>query len=358
MSEEQQKPTPAVVYLILGIFLVFLFGSGLFSMEKHFSGQKITLSEIRQKAIIMPSASRVDPTYDGKLVHTQGNANTTQSLQDARFGIDVKALGLVYKVEYYQDVNTGEGFDVDWTNTPAKFLNPQDYAVNAPIMASLVDKTEYVKEATLGGYAMGENLLHGLRDARPLDLRVSPEQLEALHVSMLEEAKKALHVSDSVEVYLKALQEGDSPRILAKIVDNTLYLGNDPNDPQLGDIRLSFDVIPEQEVSTLAVIHGSSIDAYEDARGEAIPLIYAGRLNTEEVIAMRGTEDNYDVWLLRVLFGTLIVFGARMIISYFRRDAIEKGVPSSFCNVNPWGPTIALGLVLTVLISLSGQIMG
>ncbi len=356
MPEEQKTPTPPAFFLILGLFLVFLFGSGLFAMEKHFTKQKSVLSAVKQLAVTMPSVSSIDSAFNGKIIQAQGMATTTQTLQDARFGIDVKALGLVYEVEYYQDIDTGEGFEKAWTNRPAKFLNPQDYAINSRVMPELENSTTYVTAAKLGVYNISPALLQALHDAKPLELRILPSQLEALHTHILEAGKKALSTPDSVELYLRALQRGDTPRLLAKIVDNSLYLGFDPSNPELGDMRLSFAIVPEQEVSIVAQVEGDTFYAYKDGHDDIFPLIYGGKINTEEVISLRTSEDKGDIWLLRTLFTLLIIFGARMIISYYRRSAVEKAQPNMLSSINPWGPSLALGIVLTIIISFSGQL--
>ncbi len=356
MTEDQNSPTPPAFFLILGLFLVFLFGSGLFAMENHFTKQKSILRAVQSLAVTMPSVDTIDTAFDGKIIQAQGRAITTESLQDTRFGIDVKALGLVYEVEYYQDMDTGEGSEIAWTNRPAKFLNPQDYATNARIMPELENTTTYVNSATLGAYNISPDLLQGLHDASPLALEITPAQLRALHENMLEAGKKALHTPNSVELYLRALQRGEQPRPLAKVMDNSLYFGFDPNKPELGDIRLTFSIVPEQTVSIVGTVSGDTFYAYKDGHNDVFPLIYAGQINTEDVISLRTSEEGSDVWMLRALFALLIIFGARMIISYYRRDALEKGQPSALNTMNPWGPSLVLGFVLTLIISFSGQL--
>ncbi len=356
MSHEEKQDTPPVFFLILGAFLIFLFGSALFSMEKHFAEQKSALSYINQQAIALPSVSSVDGAFNGKLVHAQGSASTSDTIVDERFGIAIKALGLIYKVEYYQDIDTGDSSDVDWSNRPARYLNPQDYELNSRIAPDLNNEVVYAQNAKLGVYDLGPKLLQGLRSTEPLDLKINPEQLEILHTAILEAGKKALHTPDSVAMYLKALQQGENPRSLVKIVDNSLYFGFNPSDPQLGDTRLTFYIIPEQDVSIVATVDNTTFRAYREPNGSIIPLIYAGKVDTQEVIDLRFAEDKSNAWSLRLLFLLLIIFGARMIVSYYRKDAAEKNEETILTNMNPWGPSILLGFVLAVLISFSGQL--
>ncbi len=357
MSEEQENQTPLALLLTLGIFLILIFGSGLFTMEKNFAMQSKALSELQENATVVKNISQIDATLDGKLVSAQGAARTNETLQDARFGIDVKGLGLAYNVSFYQDVDTGEAFEVDWISNPERYLDPQDYAINAHVLDSLDGNIAFVKDATLGAYRIDGKLLEGLHEAEPLELRVTPDQLQALHDAMLEVGTKALNVPDSIEAYQKAKAEGKNPRILAKIVDNELYLGFDPKKPQLGDMRVTFSVIPEQDVTVVANMQGDTLHAYKNPIGAVIPLIVGRKTSMDATIQEYLDKEKDNAWLLRILFTLFIMFGTRVLVAYKRRTATATGEETYMSSMNPWIPSFTLGLILATVIAFAGQLL-
>lgn len=69
----------------------------------------------------MPS-SPIDGTYDTKLVHTSGKADTTETLRDAVFGVEENSIGLKRVVEMYQwkensETNSTDNYGGSQTST-------------------------------------------------------------------------------------------------------------------------------------------------------------------------------------------------------------------------------------------------
>ncbi len=357
LPEVRERDTPLSLLLTLGIALLLIFGSGLYSMEKHFATQSKSLSELEETAVPMKNITQVDAALNNKLIYAQGPAKTNDNLIDDRFGINVKGLGLVYNVYFYQDVDTGEGFEVDWISNPDMYLNPQDYDINAHIFDELTGKTVYVKDATLGAYTIDPTLLQGLHDATPMELRITPAQLEALHEAMYAAGKKALYIPDSIEMYDKAKKDMKNPRMLAKIVDNEIYLGYDPKDPQLGDMRITFSVIPEQDVSVIALPEGNTLMPYKDSSNLSIPLIVGRKTSMSATIQEYLDKNTDNMWTLRILFTMFIMFGTRVLVAYRRRTALEVGQETHLSTVNPWIPSFTLGLIIAIVIAFTGHLM-
>jgi hypothetical protein len=60
------------------------------------------IREARLSAVEMPDISKAAPSFDGKLVHAAGFADTKDVLRDGAFGVEVTAISLRRCVEYYQ----------------------------------------------------------------------------------------------------------------------------------------------------------------------------------------------------------------------------------------------------------------
>ena len=52
--------------------------------------------------IVLASAADIDKTNENKLIHISGKATTGETLTDATFGVSVKAIKLLRKVDMYQ----------------------------------------------------------------------------------------------------------------------------------------------------------------------------------------------------------------------------------------------------------------
>src|SRR5690242_6093913 len=53
------------------------------------------------KVVLSVGVATIDPQHEGKLIHFNGTATTTQTLKDANFGISAVALKLRRKAEIY-----------------------------------------------------------------------------------------------------------------------------------------------------------------------------------------------------------------------------------------------------------------
>ncbi|NOQ35491.1 MAG: hypothetical protein GQ569_06295, partial [Methylococcaceae bacterium] len=79
-----------------------------------------------QGAVISVSSATVDPANNGKLIHTQGLANTEEVLRDDVFGVSATAIKLVRNVSMYQwkeDVKTETKEKVGGTKETKKTYN-------------------------------------------------------------------------------------------------------------------------------------------------------------------------------------------------------------------------------------------
>ncbi len=379
MSEEQKKASRSVLFLTFGIVLILLFGGALFSMEKYSAAQRDALTEAQSTAIAMTDTSKIDAALDGKLISAQGKITTTETIKDSLFGLEIDGLGLVYSVSYYQVIHTGEDDKIEWTTRAEKYNDNDVDAVNTVILRNVNNGISYVSKAALGAYSLDTELLQSLVKASAFKQNFTPEQLETIHEQILDDAKKSRNAADSVEAYLAAQKAGESPSILAKIMYDELYLGFDPKKPRLGDMRVTFYTIPVQEASLIATVKGNTLQAYKDARGKDIPLIYPGKLSSEEILQKRIEESFDNIWMLRAIFALFIILGGRAVISYLSRAEVtnkdEDGVSYAtiFSGENapqessddymqrvygsPWISSITFGLVVALLVSFAGRMI-
>ncbi len=379
MSEDQKKASRSVLFLTFGIVLILLFGGALFSMERYSAAQRDALNEAQSTAIAITDVNKIDAALDGKLVSAQGKITTAEAIKDSLFGLEIDGLGLVYSVSYYQFIHTDEDDRTEWTTRAEPYDDNDADAVNTIILRNVKNDISYVSKASLGAYTLDADLLESLVKASAYKQNFTPQQLEAIHEQILEDAKKSRNDADSVEAYIAAQKAGEKPSLLAKIMYDELYLGFDPKKPRLGDMRVTFYTIPMQDASLIATVKGDTLQTYKDARGKDIPLIYPGKISSEEILQKR-IEESYDnIWLLRAIFAIFIILGGRAVISYLSRaEVTNKSEESvSYTTVfsgekatqetsddymqrvygSPWVSSITFGLILALLVSFAGRMI-
>ncbi len=377
MSEDKKKEARSILFLTFGIVLILLFGVALFAMERYSAAERDALADAQSTALNMPDVTKIDPAFDGKLVSAQGKITTSETIKDALFGLNIEGLGLVYSVSYYQNVNTGEDDKVEWTKRPESSLDSDEEGVNTLILKGVHNGITYVSQASMGAYKLDKELLHSLVRASSFTQNFTPDQLQIIHESILDDANRERNPADSAEMYLKEKAAGKTPSILAKVMYDELYLGYDPKKPRLGDMRVTFYSIPAQEASLIGLVHKDTLQAYESAKGDEIPLIYPGKLNAEQILAKRIAESHDNVWLLRIIFAIFMILGMRAVISYMSRaelqekdeehlsyrDIFDANTQTSDGDYmqrvyrHPWPSCIVIGLILAVLVSFAGQSM-
>ena len=95
--------------IVFGI-LLFLGGTALLWWNE---GRTVSvgdaISEAERVAVDLPSVASVDPSFDAKLVHAFGRAETKAGVKDPLFpGVAAKGLALRRSAEFYQTVEHDE----------------------------------------------------------------------------------------------------------------------------------------------------------------------------------------------------------------------------------------------------------
>jgi len=95
---------------------------------------------------------------------------------------------------------------------------------------------------------------------------------------------------------------------------NGFYLGNNPNNPQIGDVRIRFKYIPEGTVSLVAAQMGSSFTPYTTKQGvSSILLLRSGYKSSDELFLLAQRDNTIITWLVRFLGFLLMFIGLKAI---------------------------------------------
>lgn len=248
-------------------------------------------------AVISVPADRVDPANEGALVHVQGIATTGETLQDAQFGVAINALHLERQVEMYQWQESSS------TRTESQVGGSErtetTYSYNTVWSSSLIDSANFQEQAgrqnptsipfaaqsatavavSLGAFQLPPNLVEDIDDYQPLPADNLPTNLPT----------NAQHHQGNI------------------------YIGDNPQSPQVGDVRVTFRYVPPQAVSLVAQQRGDSFQPYTTSNGRTISMLNTGNYTAVEMFDAAQASNTALTWGLRLL-GLLLMFGGVSLI--------------------------------------------
>jgi hypothetical protein len=182
--------------------------------------------------VSVPTNDKVDSSYEGKLVHMTGKAVVTDELADPALGVSSKAIKLSRSVEMYQWVEKKEektekkaggkevttttyNYVTEWStsfNDSDTFEHPEDH--ENPASMPYQSEEWHSNAVKFGAFDLPEILVSKIHNYE--DMGATEEMLEKL--------------------------PGDL-KGRAKIAANQIYVGSEPNDPAIGDLRISYKIV-------------------------------------------------------------------------------------------------------------------
>lgn len=236
------------------------------------------------------SADTVDPAHEGQLIHISGLATTTETLTDGNFGVSVNALRLEREVEMYQwrenseTEGTGENrrtvytYERVWSDRlidSSGFEQPQNPA--NPTSMAYNNQELVAQNVTVGAYTLPESMVSRVGRA------------------------EALPVTEP------------APITGTQIVQGQYYLGNNPQSPQIGDMRVSFSVVNPTDVSIVAQQSGSSFVPYQVTSNRTIDMVQNGIVPAEDMFESAQASNTMLTWALRIAGFAVMFFGVTMV---------------------------------------------
>lgn len=247
------------------------------------------------KETVEASPTPIDPAQNGKLVHLTGDLKVATPLADPELDFAKSGIArLRRKVEMYQWAETKQtssssqlggtetkrttySYSKKWAEDP---IDSSDFKVQSrhqnPQMP-LRTKVTTAKDATIGGRMLTPALLDNLDDFQP----ATPPA---------------------------AAPDG------FKRSGGALYKGENPDAPAVGDIRVTFAVVPAQLVSVVAQQRDATLAPFRARNGYKIGLVAVGDQAADEMIAEARSKEKMLTWILRVV-GFFLFFFALLLIA-------------------------------------------
>lgn len=297
-------------------FLMFIAGTILLWWnEGNFVKTQKMLEEAQGAAVHVESVAKVDPANEGQLIHACDKAVTTDSLVDDQFGVSATAIKIARKVEYYQWVEhehtekrdkvggseetvTTYTYSKEWVSTPtnsSNFEDPEYRGIKNDVLIKVEDNSKYAENVNFGAYKLSESLIHGIGGETALAVNSPEETLKRLDNDL---SKGTNGLSEDADGYN-----------MVHVSNNVVYLGQTANGNQIGDVRITFTYVPNnQPVSVIARVQGDTFTQYVAKNGKKFDRIENGTKSMEEMFQSANDENSMMTWILRIV-GILIVIG-------------------------------------------------
>jgi len=358
------------------------------------------LDEAGNAYVEMENPNKKDASLEGELICGTAMATTEDSLVDAQFGIGAKAIALRRTVEYYQWVEHAESKSEDklggkqvttttytyskqWVSSPvqsSQFKDPA-YQNKNMVLTTVEDAEQYAENVSFGAYKLSESLIHSISSREGLDLAISEDLLSQFDKSTqaayerfygvqksiqqqptqqpapqpaIPDSVRAL-LSDSAKAVLDSLQavndsivksmaNAENKKDLQYVhqASNVLYFGRVPGSPEVGDVRVTFEIVVPAKVTVMAVVDGDTFKPYKAKNGKRFQTLVMGKKSGDEIIDAEKEANNMILWALRILGIMLVIAGLKGIFGFL--ETILKVVPF-IANIFGWG----VGVVCTVI---------
>ena len=288
---------------LAGVLIGIVMFIGAFPLIFWNEGRSIqtykTLKEGSSIVITVPS-NLVNPDNEGKLVHLTGKAVTPDILSDPIFPVSLNAIKLARKVEMYQwkeesssttEKKIGGGTETVTTYTYSKtwsdsvidsgdFDNPYNHQNPGYIP---YESNEWIaNQVNLGSFLLNPSLVEKINDFS----------------SFYAENTKNLPAEIKNQT---------------QIQNGTYYIGENFLSPQIGDLRVSFEVVLPTDISMISRQLGNSFEPYHSKFGGEIELLETGTYSSETMFQNAVESNKILTWILRLAGFLMMFIGLSMV---------------------------------------------
>jgi hypothetical protein len=298
-AAESKATRPGRFQRRFGLVFVFLAMAVLFEGETEVVNIERTLDE-GVRLVVKGDPNRIDPANEGKLVHVSGELKTTARLTDPDFAISAEATLLVRNVEMYELQEN----DKDRTRYVKSWSAVRKDSVRFPDnKPPNVNVT--VPDATLGAFRLGKGVLEKL--PATINLPIEPATVEAART----------HVGGPVQR-----------------INDTLYLGSNPAQPEIGDIRISWRIAKPGPVSLIGRQTGTDLVEFQTG-GDPLPLVRSGTLSAAEMFNVKEQKSNKQIEH-RLVGGLWMLVGWRLALGRLVPALLLSGLIGLVALAGAW----------------------
>ncbi len=312
--------------IIVGLLLLVIAFPLIFWNEGRAVKRKKALN-IGEGMVISVSNQKIDPENEGELVHVTGFATTNEILSDPVFLVQTNAIFLSRDVEMYQWVEIQRTVQKE-DETETYFTYSKEWR------SSLIDSSDFEREYT-----------HENPDHMPYETKLFTAKNVQVGV---------FHLSSSLINSIEGFQpfilpdHTESPQVFDRKIHkekNGYYLGNNPNEPRIGDLRVSFRRIVPQDVSIVAGQRKDTLIPYWVNEDSTLEELRMGTHSAEKIFQKARTENLIVTWASRIVGFFFMLFGFMQFLNIFSDAGNDVPILDDFIDVIEVGAFLSSALL-------------
>ena len=284
------------------------------------------LKAAETECVDVASVASLDPALEGKLIHATAVAKTDEILTDPTYGVSVNAIRLVRDVEYYQWVEHSESvtkdkigggqettttytYSKEWVSGPidsGNFKDP-DYQSSNFVRTTVPDNTVTAEKVEFGAYVLPPAMVGAIPASTSVNLPAS--------------------LANGIDTFVDG---------------STVYYGENPQTPAVGDVRVSFTEADGGTASILGQVVGNTFEPFKHKNGKSLMVLKMGEHSQESMFESEKAANKMLLWVLRILGIILVIAALRMTFSIL--VTILKVLPP-LAKVGELGVNLVTGVV-------------
>lgn len=275
--------------------------------------------------VVSVNPNDVDDKNNGKLVHLTGKAETEEVLKDNVFNVSENAIKLKRVVEMYQWNETSESKKEKKVGGGEE--TKTTYTYNKVWSTSLNNSDDFkVKE----GHENPSQFRYEGKESVAGNVKVGAFKLSSSLIGQIDsyQAMPVLQVDTAIKN--------------ARLDNELVYIGADPANPQVGDLKVSFLVVKPTDVSIVSKQYNGSFEPYITQTETSLDMLSMGTVSADLMFAEAHSSNNITTWILRVVGFFVMFFG---IFSIIKPVAVLADVLPFLGNLVEMGIGLVAGII-------------
>ena len=270
--------------IITGLVL-FIAGFPILWMNEGCSVRNYkTLKDVRENTVAV-AADTVDSANEGKLVHVSGPTATKDTVSDPQFGITENAIRLSRSAQIYQYKENSTTKKKDKVGGGTKNVTTYTYE---KVWSNDTIPSSGFKES---GHENTGSIPYPSNSWRAKNVTLAAYKLSNSLASQINNSEK--YDATTAEAPENIAEN-------AKPHNGGFYIGNNPSDPQIGDVKISFTIVRPSTASVLAQQNGTSFEPYISPTTEqSFEMLKVGEFTAEAMITQKEKENKIRTWAVR-----------------------------------------------------------
>ncbi|MCL1857282.1 MAG: TMEM43 family protein [Kiritimatiellaeota bacterium] len=348
---------------IAGGFIAFIAGTILlFWNEGNFVSRRATIGEAERQCVSVDSVSKIDKDLHGTVIHATAKADTTNVLVDAEFGVSAVAIKLSREVEYYQweqfksekkkdnlggsqTTETTYTYKKEWAGKPIDSSEFKEAGHQNTVLMRFDGQIEFAEDVTFGAYRLPSFLVKKISGDKPAEANPTEAQIQkwntqlgrtsadpapatavapeatpvtaatepvaadpTLEAMAIDPAPLATATDTPAAPAPVAVAATAAPSSMVHVEGNVVYFGKNPNNPEIGDVRVTLTKALPTEVSIIAEVKNATFVEFVSKSNGRVSALAMGDKSMGEMFADLYLANSVWTWILRVV-GMLLVIG-------------------------------------------------